>query len=125
MGAVRTKAFPSEPESAAAARHWMEAAAAEVEWDGSVEEAVLCVSELVTNSLRHAGAEVRVTLYRRGAALWVLVKDAGPGSVVRKHALPTDVSGRGLEIVERVSSTWGVMAETDGKAVWFEMSPST
>src|SRR5438128_553920 len=112
MGAVRTKAFPHDPESAAAARHWLEAVVSEVGWTGSIDEAVLCVSELVTNSLRHAHAEMRVTLYRNGDALWVLVKDAGPGEVVMRHALPTDDGGRGLEIVEQVSTTWGVMAES-------------
>ncbi len=122
MGAVRSKAFPSEVETASEARHWAEAMLGEMGWAGSVDEVVLLVSELVTNAVRHAGLKVRVTLYRHDDGLWVSVTDAGPGKVTLRHAEPTDVNGRGLEIVAQVSGAWGVIAEAESKSVWFELT---
>lgn len=98
------------------------AAIAEIEWTGSADDAVLLVSELVTNSVLHAGASVRVTLYRHDEGLWVSVTDQGTGQVIRRDPQVTDTMGRGLSIVDQMSGAWGVLVEPDAKSVWFELA---
>ena len=84
-----------------------------------VEDAVLLVSELVTNSVLHGGPPVVVArrLRRRGPA------GAGPGRLVGAAGpaarRPGDEGGRGLALVDTLSSDWGVDPQPDGKHVWF------
>lgn len=78
---------------------------------------VLGVSELVTNSVRHAdGATwIRVRLTRQPSSVRVEVTDdgAGGGPTLRE---PHDGGGRGLRIVRAIASSWG--ASRDPNAVW-------
>jgi anti-sigma regulatory factor (Ser/Thr protein kinase) len=85
----------------------------------------LLVSELVTNSVRHAGAggsapvqlEVRVS----AELIHVAVTDIGPGFQARPRRPDDDPgSGWGLFLVEQLSDRWGV--ELNGATqVWFEL----
>jgi serine/threonine-protein kinase RsbW len=57
--------------------------------------------------------------------LTVLVLDHG-GEVAEDVAVTTEadparVSGRGLTLVDAVSSAWGVQQTPDGTTVWFEL----
>jgi anti-sigma regulatory factor (Ser/Thr protein kinase) len=63
------------------------------------EAAVLLVSELVTNAVRHA--------HTGGSAL-----------VLRLEA---DGSGLGFVLIEALADSWGVRKATIGKAVWAEL----
>jgi anti-sigma regulatory factor (Ser/Thr protein kinase) len=82
------------------------------------------VSELVTNAVRHAGADeqetVIVHLALAADVLRVEVCDQGPGfeppAVPRRRA---GGGGNGLVLLARMSSNWGV-ASDDGTCVWFE-----
>ena len=79
------------------------------------------VSELVTNALlhTHAGCSVRVVLDR--GVLTTSVRDAGVRGV--RHAPapeePLQVHGRGLQLVESLSSRWGSDLDSSGTTVWF------
>jgi anti-sigma regulatory factor (Ser/Thr protein kinase) len=86
----------------------------------------LLVSELVSNSVRHAGLAadqpVRLTLRIERSTLRVEVHDKGPG--LRDRPLDGDplaaTGGRGLLLVERLTDRWG--ASQDGSSVvWFEI----
>jgi anti-sigma regulatory factor (Ser/Thr protein kinase) len=83
----------------------------------------LLVSELVTNSVRHAHrsdeVELAVTVTRR--AIRVCVTDRGPGFEVEpRHEDADPGSGWGLFLVEQLSDRWGV--ELNGTTqVWFEL----
>jgi CheY-like chemotaxis protein len=81
----------------------------------------LLVSELVTNANIHAGggARVVVRLSRRGVR--VDVADDDPRLPARRVPDDTGPGGRGLLIVERVASRWGVDPAPSGKSVWFEI----
>jgi hypothetical protein len=47
--------------------------------------------------------------------------DDGPGfDVVLQRPAPTDPSGRGLLLVDKLASRWGTSV-VDGHCVWFEM----
>lgn len=95
------------------------------ELDGPVLESVrLLVTELVTNSVRHAGAgavelvvvvgreRVRVEISNPGAPFEPSVREAGRVSE----------SGWGLFLVDRLSDDWGVIDDAGHQRVWFEMA---
>jgi anti-sigma regulatory factor (Ser/Thr protein kinase) len=89
-------------------------------------DAQLAVSELVTNSVRHAGLApddlIRVTVDWSGARLKVHVRDgrrAMRPAVVSGSIRPAPgaESGWGLYLVDRVASRWGTGAD----GYWFEL----
>jgi anti-sigma regulatory factor (Ser/Thr protein kinase) len=83
----------------------------------------LLVTELVTNSVKHARAEtvnLRVTV--KPASVWTEVRDEGPGFDPSTTGTPgDDRGGWGLFLVERLSDRWGTARDTDGTRVWFEL----
>jgi hypothetical protein len=91
----------------------------------------LGVSELVTNAVIHAGSHIRVALVGDPDDLRIEVFDEAPGVPVPLHpghfpaqAGPAAV-GRGLRIVDAISTEWGVRNNpSGGKSVWFKPSPT-
>jgi anti-sigma regulatory factor (Ser/Thr protein kinase) len=116
-----TAEFPSTPASIAAARRFVARHLAEIpgfDEDGR-DEVTLMVSELATNSVRHAGTPYRVSLQRIGEFLRIEVSDAGDGQARLRTPGPRDLHGRGLHIVNALADAWGVDAGTPGKITWF------
>jgi anti-sigma regulatory factor (Ser/Thr protein kinase) len=91
--------------------------------DETIETAELCASELVTNAVIHTGTAAEVTARLDTGVLTVAVRDGGGEEVVRPESLddPLVVSGRGLGLVEALSSAWGAERSADGTTVWFEI----
>ena len=106
------------------ARHALDELTTVVDRD-RLDEIRLLVSELVTNSVRHAGMGhdewigLRVDLSEY--AVRVEVADRGPG-FRRGSPLPSmyQDSGWGLYLVEQIADRWGVSTD-DGTCVWFEI----
>jgi serine/threonine-protein kinase RsbW len=94
--------------------------------NGLLSDAPLVVSELVTNSLRHAGlpdaAPVRVSAELNAGILRLEVEDGGTGgAVTRRTPSRHGAGGFGLNIVETLATRWGV--ERDGATlVWVELA---
>lgn len=89
-----------------------------------VHDAQLLTTELVTNALIHARSRSTVTVSRAGAdAVRVEVADQNAMIPEPRRWGPDAVAGRGLRIVERLSSAWGVIIDAtgEGKVVWFEL----
>jgi anti-sigma regulatory factor (Ser/Thr protein kinase) len=86
----------------------------------------LLVTELVTNSVKHARADtVDLTVLVGNSAVWTEVTDAGPGFDPAKAAAPsTDHRGWGLFLVERLAERWGVDRDGNATKVWFELRRS-
>jgi anti-sigma regulatory factor (Ser/Thr protein kinase) len=92
-----------------------------------LETALLLVSELVTNSVRHSGVPdgedvvVRVDLWRDGCRLEV--EDPGRDGVIAPQ--PQDLlngGGMGLNLVQMLSERWGVVRAADGPTrVWAQL----
>ncbi|MFJ4625458.1 MULTISPECIES: ATP-binding protein [unclassified Streptomyces] len=87
-------------------------------------EVQLCVSELLTNVIKHLGEGTPVTLTVTHAPgrtrvsvtdpepyAWLVVRDAGPD----------DENGRGLLLLDAVALRWGVTQGSEGKTVWCEL----
>jgi DNA-binding NarL/FixJ family response regulator len=120
---VVERRFPRQLDSISSAR----SATAEVldSWgmESLLSDGLVVVSELATNALVHAGSSFELRLSRHPRSVRIAVLDHGPGtpeplapSTVRPH-------GRGLQIVDAMSSAWGVSGLKKGtKLVWAELS---
>lgn len=82
------------------------------------------VSELATNCLLHARTAYTVELTRAGEVVRVSVRDDSPAVPRPRQYGPDSTTGRGLRLVESLSSRWGVEPAGPGKSVWFEL-PTT
>jgi len=89
-----------------------------------LESIRLLVTELVTNSVRHADAGT-VELAVLVGSQRVRVEIANPGSQFEPALRKNDASstdGWGLFLVDRLSDSWGVVEEKPGsQRVWFEV----
>lgn len=88
-------------------------------------DSVIVVSELVTNAITHAPApgELRISLLPQ--VLRVAVTDSGTGAPEPRQASSTREGGRGLYLVDALTSAWGMEPLPDGgKVVWAELKRS-
>jgi anti-sigma regulatory factor (Ser/Thr protein kinase) len=98
--------------------------------DTMLADVQLLLSELVTNSVRHAdaarGGIVRVRARIRGDALRLEVQDAGKTRPIARRAPDRQHGGGfGLHVVEALSRRWGVSRDA-GTCVWAELAlPAT
>lgn len=83
-------------------------------------ELLLCLSEVVTNAIRHAETGVRLTVARHRDVVRVEVADSSPVLPVRRSPSPNASSGRGLLILDQLTAGWGTRRTEDGKVVWFD-----
>jgi anti-sigma regulatory factor (Ser/Thr protein kinase) len=118
-GAVRQLDFTSE--SLRDLRHFLaDWAAAELLRAERVEELVLAVNELATNSVRHGGGAGTLRVWREAGTLLCEVQDKGHFErPSRSPALPgPDArSGRGLWLVEQLCDLVQIRASSAGTVV--------
>jgi anti-sigma regulatory factor (Ser/Thr protein kinase) len=119
------RTFPAIPQSVHAARRF--AIDTLSGSPASMLEAVeLMVSELATNCIRHERTSFHITILGSTQEIRVEVTDSGSGTPTMRSPGPDEPSGRGLQIVDMLSDTWGVEAERpSGKTVWFTMPAAT
>lgn len=82
---------------------------------------VLLVSEVVTNALRHTDGEIVLALWRYPDRLRVEVSDETSRAVESRGGGLLDESGRGVPLMNALSSRWGSAPHGQGKVVWFEL----
>ena len=92
--------------------------------DRELGDAELVVTELLTNSVRHAGLGnhdvLRVRATADGAVLHLEVEDDGrQGTPKRRRADPVE-GGIGLNIIDSLSLDWGVRRD-ERTTVWVEL----
>jgi DNA-binding NarL/FixJ family response regulator len=81
----------------------------------------LLITELVTNGVQHAASDVDVRIAVGATMVRVEVGDRSPTVPVARTSAPHEPGGRGMHIVGRVASRWGVDQRRTGKCVWFEV----
>ena len=115
----------ADPTAPASARWRTRMAALTWGLPGLADDAELLASELVTNALQasdgRAGAVGRLWLVAEHESLVLYVWDDGDGLPARCEVGPFDPGGRGLMIVEALSSSWGAYATVPGKCVWAQL----
>ncbi|MEV6108563.1 SpoIIE family protein phosphatase [Streptomyces sp. NPDC051940] len=147
--------LPGTVEAASVARGFVRAALADWKASGPgtaltpclVDDALLLMSELVTNAVVHAGTDIEVRLrldpgtgappapgMPPGPGLIGEVADLNPTRTVRSAAEwargageqpdPDDAvrRGRGLRLVTELAESWGVVYRRTGKTVWFRLA---
>jgi len=126
-------ALSGAPTDVALARHVLRVTLADWDMGGDVADtAVLLLSEVVTNAVRHSPgpAEVEVALSET-PGLRICVHDRGgdrplpgnrplPGG--RQEVPLASEGGRGLFLLDALARSWGSRHEPgNGKQVWFEL----
>jgi anti-sigma regulatory factor (Ser/Thr protein kinase) len=128
--------MPAAPHSAAEARRALDELEDRVD-PPVLEDLRLLVTELVTNSVRHADTEgegrvemsvrldpelVRVEVRDEGRGFEPVAEGAGGEPGTERRSLDGELrhGGWGLYLVERVATRWGVRRE-GGTRVWFEL----
>jgi anti-sigma regulatory factor (Ser/Thr protein kinase) len=90
-----------------------------------VDDAVLLVSEIVSNSVRHASLDetdaIEVRIRGSRSKLRVDVVDPGPGFDSERIRPSEREGGWGLRLLDRLATRWGV-ERNDGTRVWFELT---
>ncbi|MER6999145.1 ATP-binding protein [Streptomyces sp. NPDC000410] len=103
-------------------------------FDAIVDNAGVCVSEIVTNVVQHTESpDLVLTVTVRQAEVYVEVRDRGSALIPVPPVPPerppleaSEESGRGLLLVDSLASRWGVeyfggARRPYGKCVWFEL----
>jgi anti-sigma regulatory factor (Ser/Thr protein kinase) len=87
-----------------------------------VDDAVLVVDELVSNAHQHGQAPraCRLAFSGEGRHLRVEVDDASPDQPRIRTA--DESGGRGLVLVDRLATRWGVTYHAHTKTVWAELA---
>jgi anti-sigma regulatory factor (Ser/Thr protein kinase) len=90
-----------------------------------VDDAVLLVSEVVSNSVRHASLDetdaIEVRIRGSHSKLRVDVSDPGPGFDPDRVRPLGHNGGWGLHLLDRLATRWGV-ERNDVTRVWFEVA---
>ena len=121
----------SDPRSVGIARGFLRETLAG--WDvdeDPIDTAQLCLSELVTNVVMHAGTTCELTLRLDAQTLSVVVRDLG-GGVDRPGEFtpvelgededPLQVAGRGLMLVDALADRWASEHDATGTTAWFAL----
>jgi anti-sigma regulatory factor (Ser/Thr protein kinase) len=91
-----------------------------------LDDVLLVASELVTNSVRHAGAGpedvIRVRAHAATGRLRLEVEDAGQNGDVASRPVDSErPGGFGLNVVDALALRWGV-SRGEGTRVWAELA---
>lgn len=120
---LRLAADASAPRKA---RDFLGAVCADWDAPGFVEVGGLVLSELVSNAVLHAGGFIDVSLHTADGLLSIEVRDEGDGVPAVVPPARRTVGGNGLDIVSRLTRTWGVTPNPGGgKTVWCLVAPES
>lgn len=93
--------------------------------DGPAAELLeLLAGELLANAVIHgpAAGAIVVSTSRDASRVRVAVRDQSPELPRLTEASPTALGGRGVALVDALSSEWGVdQHDGEGKTVWFTL----
>jgi serine/threonine-protein kinase RsbW len=122
---VWSRAFPAIPAQVREARRFLSAI---LDGRPAAADAILCLSELVTNATVHSRSRepdghfhLRVQLH----ASHLRVEVSDQGGPWAQPASTDERNGRGLLIVDQLARTWGRTGnDQTGWTIWFEMECS-
>jgi anti-sigma regulatory factor (Ser/Thr protein kinase) len=117
-----TRAFAASPDAPRAARRFVVETLEGLGCTNCVADAQLVVSELVTNAVVHAQTDLTVALALSSDAIRIEVRDRNRTPPMARSPAAFSMSGRGLPLIDAVTSAWGVNQFGDGKVVWAQLA---
>jgi hypothetical protein len=116
-------ALPSVVHSVPAARHVISELLRAWSAERFRDRAILLVSELVSNAVKHVGGVAHLVLHVQlsDSLLRVAVADSSLSPPVVRQPGTGDPGGHGLVLVDSLASRWGTDGRGSGKQVWFEL----
>ena len=114
--------FASDPACVPAGRRFVAARLDGWACSHVTETATLLTSEILTNAVVYGLGPVKLRLRRTDTEVAVIVSDRSRQLPQPRLAGPTDESGRGLNLLEVLATSWGARATADGKDVWFTLT---
>jgi anti-sigma regulatory factor (Ser/Thr protein kinase) len=114
--------LPFTLEAPALARQYLRTYASHLP-EPDLDDALLMTSELVSNAIEHGQPTIVLQVNFDPPHVTVDVFDDGSGDpLLDLTSVPTDDHGRGLKIVDAISTRWGITQHPDtGKSVWFQI----
>jgi anti-sigma regulatory factor (Ser/Thr protein kinase) len=85
-----------------------------------LDDVLLAATELIANAVRYCEGEIGLALETHHDAIALGVTDGHAAPAVVHRADPHDESGRGLALVEAVTTRWGQERHGATKTVWCE-----
>jgi len=115
--------LPPESTSAGLARRCVRDVCAQAGLDDLVDDALLLVTELVTNAVVHAGTSLELRVAVRQEGLRIEVSDEQPGGLpqVAAEVEESREGGRGLFLLQSLATEWGTTHRRNGKSLWFSL----
>src|SRR4051795_7250703 len=108
-------------DAARVGRHFVEDQVRNRAADALFDDAALVAAELLANARQHGAAPITVCVSGAGSQIRLEVQDGSPRAPVRLAQSLTNMTGRGLNLVEAVTVRWGCERLTSGgKIVWAE-----
>ena len=115
--------LPHDASSVREARRFITATLTEWRLESLLDDVLLVASELATNAITHADSGYRLRLSLNGSGLRVDVIDSGDGTPEPQPPSWTAEHGRGLLLVDALTTAWGLEVVPDGgKLVWAELA---
>ncbi len=86
----------------------------------TLQDAVLLVSELVTNAVLHGEGMITVAVRYAAGSVAITVSDESDGGLMMLERTTESETGHGLSVVDGVAREWGVRRRVPraGKSVW-------
>jgi anti-sigma regulatory factor (Ser/Thr protein kinase) len=115
--------LPPTAETVPLARRFARATLGQWDLEEYDESASLLVSELVTNAVLHARTEVTLSIVDHGDRVVLSVGDGSPVLPVQRRHSREAATGRGLLLLDRYATGYGVARSAAGKQVWAVLRP--
>jgi anti-sigma regulatory factor (Ser/Thr protein kinase) len=107
------------PTTVAEARWFLREALSDQDASVNMDDAALLATEVASNAIRYGKEPIEMSISLYGEGLRVSVFDRGPGFDPQDEAIRT--GGWGVNLIERLSSDWGVDRTDEGTEVWFRL----
>lgn len=107
-------------------RHFVEDRLCQYGYTRLADDGAVVAGELLANARQHARPPVTVAVIIDDDLVRIEVSDASPHAPVRPAPNLSNMTGRGLALVEALSQRWGFRREDGGgKTVWAELVTAT
>ena len=113
--------FAPSIDQVVAARHFVSRVVADAGLSHTIHDVALATGELAANAAEHAGTPFAVVVLLEGC-IRIEVSDGSPAMPFKPDVDEYAERGRGIALIELVSTRWGVDRTAAGKRVWAEIS---